>query len=250
MATTRDKERIRFRYGICLNDNCEKCKSKEIQEIPTRKDFICQNPECGKPLRECPPPKKGGNAKLLGVIAAVAVIIAVAAGVFLLGGKEDAQTETEPVAAEASIAEDNSKAESKQSQQNDSIVADTLTAGEENTATEEQTQQEKAESTATLPATQQETRLQTSTSSATSSSSSTKDLGYAIFRGQMKNGQPGDVNGRMEFRQRHQIDSRDPKKRIAEVGDYVIGEYSEGHLVQGIWYGADNQVKGSIIIGK
>ena len=26
MATTRNNDRIRYRYGICLNDNCEKCK--------------------------------------------------------------------------------------------------------------------------------------------------------------------------------------------------------------------------------
>ena len=76
--------------------------------------------------------------------------------------------------------------------------------------------------------------------------SGSKDLGYAVFKGSW----PNDVNGRMIFRSSHIIDSRDAKGRVAEPGDYVIGEFSEGHLVQGIWYGADNQVKGSIIIGK
>ena len=77
-------------------------------------------------------------------------------------------------------------------------------------------------------------------------SSGSKNLGYATFKGSW----PNDVNGRMVFTSSHVIDSKDPKKRVAEAGDYVIGEWSEGHLVQGIWYGADNQVKGSIIIGK
>jgi hypothetical protein len=54
----------------------------------------------------------------------------------------------------------------------------------------------------------------------------------------------------MVFKSSHVIDSKDSKGRIAEAGDYVIGEWSNGHLVQGIWYGSDNQVKGSIIIGK
>ena len=76
--------------------------------------------------------------------------------------------------------------------------------------------------------------------------SGSKDLGYATFKGSW----PNDVNGRMVFKSSHVIDSRDPKKRMAEAGDYVIGEFSDGHLVQGIWYGADNQVKGSVIIGK
>jgi len=76
--------------------------------------------------------------------------------------------------------------------------------------------------------------------------SGSKNLGYATFKGSW----PNDVNGRMIFKSSHIIDSKDPKGRVAEAGDYVIGEWSNGHLVQGIWYGSDNQVKGSIIIGK
>ena len=76
--------------------------------------------------------------------------------------------------------------------------------------------------------------------------SGSKNLGYATFKGSW----PNDVNGRMIFKSSHVIDSKDPKKRVAEAGDYVIGEWSNGHLVQGIWYGSDNQVKGSVIIGK
>jgi hypothetical protein len=77
-----------------------------------------------------------------------------------------------------------------------------------------------------------------------------KNLGYATFRGALKNGKPHDVNGRLVFKTSHIIDSRDLKGRVAEPGDYVIGEFYDGHLVQGIWYRNDHQVKGSIIIGK
>ena len=76
--------------------------------------------------------------------------------------------------------------------------------------------------------------------------SGSKNLGYATFKGTW----PNDVNGRMVFNSSHVIDSKDPKKRVAEAGDYVIGEWADGHLVQGIWYGSDNQVKGSVIIGR
>ena len=81
---------------------------------------------------------------------------------------------------------------------------------------------------------------------AKSTTSGIRNLGYANFRGSW----PNDVNGRMEFKSTHVIDSKDPKGRMASPGDYVIGEWSDGHLVQGIWYGSDNQVKGSILIGK
>ena len=84
------------------------------------------------------------------------------------------------------------------------------------------------------------------TKPAKSAASGSKNLGYATFKGSW----PNDVNGRMIFNSSHVIDSKDPKKRVAEAGDYVIGEWADGHLVQGIWYGANNQVKGSVIIGR
>ena len=63
MATSNRGERLRYRYGICLNDNCSKCKSKEVQQIAARKELVCE--ECGKPLRECPPPKTGPSKNSL-----------------------------------------------------------------------------------------------------------------------------------------------------------------------------------------
>lgn len=85
MAITRTTEHVRFRYGTCLNDSCEKCKSKEVQEISVRKEFACA--ECGKPLRECPSPKKKSriNGRLIGVIlAAVLVLGGLGAGGYFL----------------------------------------------------------------------------------------------------------------------------------------------------------------------
>ena len=78
----------------------------------------------------------------------------------------------------------------------------------------------------------------------------TKNLGYGTYKGTLVAGQPHGVNGRLIFKTTHLIDSRDSKGRVAEPGDYVIGEFYEGHLVQGIWYDANNQVKGSLIIGR
>ena len=76
------------------------------------------------------------------------------------------------------------------------------------------------------------------------------NLGYAIYRGPMKRGKPHGVNGKMTFKYSHIIDSRDPKRRYAERGDYVIGEWYDGHLVQGVWYDSYHHAKGSILIGK
>ena len=90
----------RLKYGICLNDECSMCKSKEVQSVPMRKDLICS--ECGKELRECPPPKKKGGIPVALIIA----IIAVAAGVvaFMVLGKNDAKTE-QPTVVETAVEE-------------------------------------------------------------------------------------------------------------------------------------------------
>jgi hypothetical protein len=230
MASSRNNDRVRYRYGICLNDNCEKCRSKEVQEIPARKDFVCQNPECGKPLRECPPPKKGGNKKLIGIIAGVVVLLAIIGGIIAMSGGE---SKPEPVeTAVAPVDSDSIKAAQEAAEQQ--RIKDSLDAVAAANAAKQ-----KAEPTAPSPK-----------PAAPAASSGSKDLGYATFKGTLRNGKPDDVNGRLIFKTSHVIDSRDPKGRVADAGDYVIGEWSNGHLVQGIWYGADNQVKGSIIIGK
>lgn len=75
-----------------------------------------------------------------------------------------------------------------------------------------------------------------------------KNLGYATWSGKLKNGLPHDTQGTLTFKTRHIIDSRDEKKRVADAGDKVIGEFENGHLVQGRWYKKDGNVE-SIIIG-
>ena len=220
----RNKEYVRYRYGICLNETCSKAKSKEVQQIAARKEFVCE--ECGKPLRECPPPKKGNKTPIV-VVAVVLVVALIAAFFIFSGGESKKPSEPQLATKDSDIVK---------------VEKDTIGISEvkKNEPIVEPMKEEKpkVEKTAEKPA-----------KPATSSSNS-KNLGYATFKGNLKNGQPNDVNGRLIFKTSHVIDSRDPKGRVAEAGDYVIGEFSEGHLVQGIWYGSDNTVKGSIIIGK
>lgn len=261
METSRNQDRIRFRYGICLNEKCEKSKTKEVLEIPARKEFVC--PECGKPLRECPPPRKSSNKWLY--IAACALLVIGGLAWWLLSGGED---KPEPRTPPERVAQ---HVDSIKSNENDSTV--TVAEGEDAEAmnealkkerdslqnmadslrqTERQRQQapvvaeKPAPAPQPTPAPAPTPKANASPQPVQTATSGTKNLGYATFKGTW----PNDVNGRMIFKTSHIIDSRDPKGRMAEPGDYVIGEFSEGHLVQGIWYGADNQVKGSIIIGK
>lgn len=237
--------RIRYNWGVCTNRDadgngtpCECCASKEKQRVLASHEFVCRI--CKEPLQKVQAPKSFAEkykGLLIGV-AAVAVIGGAGAGIAFSGGnKEETQTPTGNTANDAQ-AQDTTAAPAVQKA---SATSSQKFAEHPTTVTkEEQTKVivEKHQTTSTT---------QTRSSSASSGS---KDLGYAVYRGGLKGGKPDDVNGRLTFKSSHVIDSRDPKGRVADAGDYVIGEFSEGHLVQGIWYGSDNVVKGSVIIGK
>ena len=233
MATNRNSEHLRYRYGICLNDNCIKCKNKEVQQISARKDFVCE--ECGKPLRECPPPKSGPNKMVIAAIAAV-IVIAVGVGCFLgfSGGDTPESTPVDSLNVQSDSL----------SQSSDTVtVVRTDTIKQIDTVTIEKTV-EKVET----PKAIKTTTTTTKTSKASGSAKGSINLGYAKFTGTVSGGKPNG-QGTMRFTSSHVIDSRDPKGRVADAGDYDIGEWVSGKLVQGRWYGSDNNVKGSIIIG-
>lgn len=76
----------RFHYGICLNDECSKCRNKEVQQVPLRKELVCE--ECGKPLRKCAPASKKSVTKYI-MMGAIIIVLGLA-GVFLLNDGEEA----------------------------------------------------------------------------------------------------------------------------------------------------------------
>ena len=77
-----------------------------------------------------------------------------------------------------------------------------------------------------------------------------QDLDYGTFEGTKDDYLPGVVNGRLTFTSPHLIDSYDSKQRMAEPGDYVEGNFSEGHLLYGTWYAADGTEKERLRFGK
>lgn len=216
--------------GMCRNEDCEMCD--QIQEAE-KSNFKCE--KCGKDLipfgNKTSEPSGGINKKLIAIIAGVVVVLAIIGGgafFFLSGGDEDVVVPDVPEpAVVAPVDSDSIKA--AQMEAENQRLKDSLAAVAAEVQKKEAEKKPVADSApAPRPA------------------GGSKNLGYATFKGSW----PNDVNGRMIFKTSHVIDSKDPKGRIAEAGDYVIGEWSDGHLVQGIWYGADNQVKGSVIIGK
>lgn len=234
-SDSRRSERERFKYGICLNDECQCCKDKKVQQIPMRKEFVCA--ECGKELRECPPPKQTSKTPLIAA-AAVAAVALIGGGLFFfLGGPSDEETPVESAVTDTTSVV---KTEPETSVKTDTVVVrDTVVQNNTTTISEKTSTKTVISETTAKPAAEKPTK---------SSSNSSVNLGYAKFSGPVKNGKPNGM-GTMRFTSSHVIDSRDSKGRVAEAGDYVTGEWKDGKLVQGRWFGSDGNVKGSLMIG-
>ena len=87
------------KYGMCVNEECE--MYKQVQEI-THGDLVCE--KCQKPLTSCPPPtNKSGKGKLISIIAAAIVALAIILFIIFSGGDEPKAEETLPVTNQDSL---------------------------------------------------------------------------------------------------------------------------------------------------
>jgi hypothetical protein len=77
----------------------------------------------------------------------------------------------------------------------------------------------------------------------------TLTVGGNSYKGEVLNGKPHGL-GTMYYRQSTQISPKDLKKRMAEAGDYLTGEFFEGNVVSGKQYDAEGNVKEVIMIGR
>ena len=197
MASNRS-ERIRNRYGICLNDSCSKCKTKEVQEIPARKDFVCA--ECGKPLRECPPPPPPVNLKKIIGGVVVALLIGGGAAFALLGGGEE-KTASEP----------------------EVVVLDSVAPQKPEVPAEETKEEEKPatpavkdtpKKVAPKPAHMPGERYK-----------GTLDLGYGKYAGDIVDGKP-DGAGVLTYTKQQKVVST--KDVVAEPGERIEGVFENG----------------------
>ena len=207
MARTNESGHIRYRYGMCLNDQCTKAKSKEVQQISPRKEFVCE--ECGKALRECPPPKKGGSKKALFAVAAVVVILAGGGyGIYsAMSGGEEAGTD---VNQERSVIIEASS---------DTAKIDSVKPEVEKVSTPE---------TEKMPVDQK-----------VQNGRGTVDLGYGTYTGELKNGKPHGY-GTITYRQSHKIVPS--KDFVAQPGDTFEGEFRNGRISGlGYWKHDGNQ---------
>ena len=209
-----------------------------------------------------PQEKKGGKAGLIAAIVAVVLLGGGAAGYFLLKKPADAPVADNKPATETTTVT---------AQPEDKTAAVTEQPKTEQPKTEAKTEQPKTEQPkteqpkTTTTQTQQSTTAQQSTSQQASSSSSSSSSSVArkpaettpqlkpgakvdTFTGSVVNGYP-DGFGTYTFKSRRRIDTHDSEGRYAEAGDYIKGDFKQGHLNYGNWYDASGNKKGFIQLG-
>ena len=217
MATSNRNERVRFRYGICLNDkDCSKCKAKEVQQITARKEFVCE--ECGKPLRECPPPRSFWDKYGKLIIAAAVVVIAVIAVVcvmFIPGGKDEPQVEADTTQVDT-VKVDTTKV--------DTVKTEPVV---EKPATEPE------------PVKEPEPAKEPKKAPVALNGRGTVNLGYGTYTGDLKNGKPHGY-GTITYTKSTKIVSS--KDFVASPGDTFEGDFRDGRISgQGDWTHDGNQ---------
>lgn len=210
------------RKGICLNiGNCAKANSKEEITVNIGEEFVC--PDCGGDLVEVKPVKRSKGLLIGGIVLVLAIIAAIA---YNMSTTKNTSPGNDP----------------------DTNVVDTpkIDSTKVNTIKVDTTSIDTTGVNTTKPTTSSTGKNEGTVVS--ESSVVTKDLGYAIWTGKMKNGKPHDTQGILKFKSSHVIESRDDKGRIAGPGDRVIGVFEDGHLTSGKWYKTDGNVE-SIILG-
>jgi hypothetical protein len=229
-------------YYVCRNKFCTYYAEKTPFQLDIRDEGteIKNCPKCGESnivvMDPQPTPgagirKEKPNYKMFGIIGVVSIILIVVAIFLFTGKKEPVQKTQEPEQVVQQIPQP----------ENTPIQA-------EPAKIEEPVKQEQAtdEPVVKEPVKPKETV----TSSSTPAGTQTKNFDDGSkYVGEMKNEKMHGL-GTYYYKERQQISPKDLKKRFAEAGDYLIGEFYEGNVVSGKLFSGDNKLKEVIVIGR
>ncbi len=219
MADRRNGDSLRYRYGKCLNDNCEKGKSKEVIEVPARKDFVC--PECGRKLDECAPPKKknmvpvyaGIGIVVLGIIIALILI-------FKPKGDTDKVDDSNPAAGVEQTID---------SLKNDTSIPAVEPAAEGTGDPKEEEEVKDKDKDKGISAGKEQT------GKTASNYLSSYSLPYGRYTGPAKNGVPEGLEGEVVVTQSYSLDMHNGSSLQLENGDKITRcKFKNGKLVSGM----------------
>lgn len=257
--------------GRCINiPKCPLALSKEIQEAD-KANFVCKH--CGKSLMEVqgpPPPPPGGGS--IWEKYKKPIIIGCAAAVLLGGGGIAAYFMTQDEPAVVDPDGDEGKVVLTDSISIMDGKSLTLKVGENKTlslncnpgnATEPVNWSSSNESAATVDGTGTVTAFGAGTATITATTTVKKNtasivvtvnkptgvvLPYGTYTGALKNGKPHGV-GRLVYSKAMVINSHDPKKRMAQPGESVQGQFVNGEITIGKHFDASGNLIQSLNFG-
>lgn len=219
------------RIGHCINVECD--GYKQDVEVEVGEEFVC--PLCHQALKEGGKGKgkggnnggnKGGNGKKIAIIAAAVVALGGAiAGVMSIGGSDKEEvTPPDSIPPVEHILKDSISI--MQNGDTLRIVID-MNTGEE---VDRDTLKKKEETTKPEPGPKPEPKPEPKPQPGPG----TLNLGYATYKGDIKNGKPHGF-GTLTYKKAHQIV---PSKDFeAQPGDRFEGEFRDGRIVSmGTWY--------------
>lgn len=251
-----------MKSGKCTNfssgdqKGCPKADANEIIEVDITDDFVC--PHCHSELMEVAPKKKGMPAWIWGVVALIVLGGGGTGAYFAFGGGEK----------EIPVQEITLDAESYTVKVGESVMINAMAMPIEatNPALSYASADEAIATVLGPEITGVKAGKTTITVSALDGSLVSKSVEVTVkakvqppqgptyptvgtFSGRLKNGYPHGT-GTLTFKTQRLIDAHDEKARVAQPGDYLIGEWDNGHLVQARWYDAANNHKETIVLGK
>lgn len=238
----------------CYKGTCNKCNDEENPFITEEEyknlldvDGKIRCPEnhldCGiqelKP-EDYPKPPKNNKKVIMYAGIAVLVLILIVGGILMLTHKSSPKTET-PVSPIATTTDSTAKVTQPPSTQPEQ-KSETKAAAEETV--------KEAETKPSVKEAAKEIKGKEASTSNVASGQQTKTFSNGDrYVGEMKNGKMNGL-GTYYYAQKQQISPKDLKKRLAEAGDYLIGEFYEGNVVSGKLYNSSNSVKEIIMIGR
>ena len=252
--------RIQFRYGLCLNTNgCSKAKAKEVQKISVHKKLVCE--ECGKDLKECPPPVNWWDKYGKLTVGSVAALAVIGGGtVYFLSAPASAPESVVPEITAVTLGDvdpmlwvgttdtltvmptpADAKATYIWSSSDESVatvmngVVKAIGEGETTITVKVKGNEDISASAKFFAENYEETPVDEpkgkgeETQKPVSTPASDKlDLGFATYQGDIKNGKP-EGNGTMTFKSRHIIPGSKGDV-VAEPGEYAVGTWRNGEV--------------------
>ena len=225
MSERNRKEHQLVRYGQCLNEHCEKCKNKEIQQIPMRKEFVCE--ECGKPLFEVQPQRSWFEKNRKVVITTIVAVIVIGGGiVWFSNSRENSVPQVK--AATDSVAVNQIDTTNTPEQPNTTVSSEEKQSTNDATPAQDVMPAQSEQKTAT--------KSVSSTPKTEIASNNSARLKCGKYEGPMSGGKPHGIGGTINVTSSYTIDLKDGNggKVTLEAGDRISNtKFKNGVLQQG-----------------